>query len=86
MANNTLKNCTMEAKTDVSDAVAKARAIVQAILRNMLTRTHLSRGARVAKLESDDGSREKADQFVQSVCIAITMQLDTFVDKRMKVL
>jgi len=48
--------------------------------------SHSPRGARAAELESFDGSRDKAEQFVQSIHIAITMQLDTFVDERMKIL
>ena len=55
----------MEAPTDILDAPAKAAlAIVQAILMNMLTRSHLSRGARAAKPESFDGSRDKAEKLV----------------------
>ena len=38
------------------------------------------------ELETFDGSRDKAEQFVRSVCIAVTMQLDTFSDERMKIL
>src|SRR5882724_13090095 len=49
---------------------------------NMLTGSHSSRGARAAKPESFNGSRDKAELFH----IAITMQLDTFVDERMKIL
>ena len=60
-----LKDCAMEAKTDISDAVTKTTlAVVQAILMNMLTGSHSSRGARVAELESFDGSRDKAEQFI----------------------
>jgi len=55
----------MEAQTNGLDAVAKATsAIVQAILTNMLTGSHSSRGARAAKPESFDGSRDKAAQFI----------------------
>ena len=61
-------------------------AIVQAILTNMPTRSHSSSSARAAKPESFDGSRDKAEQFNQSVCIAVTIQLNMFVDKRMKIL
>src|SRR5882672_2627973 len=83
--NNVLEDCAMDTQTDISDAAAKAAsAVVQAILTNMLTGSHSPRGARAAELESLDGSRDKAEQFVQSVHIAITMQLNTFVDKRMK--
>jgi len=67
--------------------VAKATsAVVQAILMNMPTRSHWSRGARAAKPESFIGSREKAEQFIQSICIAVMMQLNTFADERMKIL
>src|SRR5882672_5423533 len=52
----------------------------------MPTMSHSSRGAKAAEPETFDGSRDKAEQFVQSVCIAVTMQLDTFSDERMKIL
>ena len=64
-ANNVLKDHTMDTQTDISDATTKATsAIAQAILMNMLTSSHLPRGARAAKPESFDGSRDKAEQFV----------------------
>src|SRR5882672_6834599 len=64
-ANNVLKDCTMEAQTDVADATAKAMsAIPQAILKNMPTGSHSSRGAKAAEPVSFDGSRDKAEQFV----------------------
>jgi len=76
----------METQTYVSDAAAKATsAVVQTILTNMPTGSYL-RGARAAKLESFSGSRDKAEQFIQSVCITFTMQLKAFVDERMKIL
>ena len=63
--NNALEDHTLEAQTSVSDAAAKATlARAQAILMNMLTRSHLSRGARAAKLEISDGSRDKVEQFM----------------------
>jgi len=52
----------------------------------MPTRSHSSRGDRAAEPESFDRSRDKAEQFVQSVLIAVTMQLDMFADERMKIL
>ena len=76
----------MEAQINVSDAAAKATlAIAQAILRTILTRSHPSRGARAAE-QSFDGIRDKAEQSVQSIHITVMMQLDTFVDERMKIL
>jgi len=44
----------------------------------------LSRGARAAKLESFDGSRDKAEQFIQSIHNTVMMQLNTFTDEKMK--
>jgi len=47
---------------------------------------HLPRGVRAAEPERFDGSRDKAEQFIRSVHIAVTMQLNTFADERMKIL
>src|SRR5882672_8308486 len=86
-ANNVLKDHAMDAQTEVSDAASKATsAVAQAILMNMPTGSHSPRGARAAELESFNGSRDKVEQFFQSVHIAITMQLDTFTNERMKIL
>jgi len=48
--------------------------------------SHPSRSDKVAKPESFIGSRDKPEQFIQSVHITITMQLDMFEDERMKIL
>src|SRR5882724_9976286 len=86
-ANNALEDHAMEAQTDITDAVAEAMlAVVQAILMNMPTGGHSSRGARAAELESFYGSRDKAEQFIQSIHITIMMQLNMFADERMKIL
>ena len=86
-ANNALEDHAIEAQTDVSDAVAKAAsAVAQAILMNITIGSHSSRGTRAAKPESFDGSRDKSEQFIQSVCITVMMQLDMFTDERMKIL
>src|SRR5882724_1030177 len=69
------------------DTAAKAAsAIAQAIMTNTPTGSHSSRGVKAADPECFDGSRDKAEQFIQSICIAVTMQLDTFADERMKIL
>src|SRR5882724_12456447 len=69
------------------DAAAKAAsAVVQAILTNMPTGSHSPRGVKAADPEYFNGSRDKAEQFIQSIHIAITMQLHTFADERMKIL
>ena len=44
------------------------------------------RNAKAANPETFDGSQEKTKQFVQSVRIAVTMEIDTFADERMKIL
>ena len=86
-ANSILKDHAMDTQTNISDAAAKAMsAISQAIPMNMSMGSQLPRGARAAELESFDGSRDKSEQFIQSFCITITMQLNTFSDKRMKIL
>ena len=65
LTNNVLEDCTMDAQTDVSDAAAKAMsAVAQAILTKMPMGSHSPRRVRVAKPESFDGSRDKAEQFV----------------------
>src|SRR5467141_1063090 len=64
-ANNALKDHTIEAQTNISDAAAKATlAIAQAILMNMLTGSHSSRGTIETKPERFDGSRDKSENFV----------------------
>src|SRR5882724_7248375 len=77
--NNALHDRTLEAQSDITDAATKAAsAVAQAILTNMPTGSHLPRGVKAADLEYFDGSRDREEQFVQSIHIAITMQLDTF--------
>ena len=62
--NNALHNRTLEAQSDITDAATKAAsAVAQAILTNMPTRSHLSRGVKVANPECFYGRREKAEQF-----------------------
>src|SRR5882724_6617384 len=78
----------MEAQDSVSDSATKAASsVVQAILMHILMGgPSMSPHARAAELEVFNGTREKTEQFIQAVCIAVTMQLDTFVGKRMKIL
>jgi len=40
----------------------------------------------VADPEAFDRSRGKTEQFIRSVCITVTMQIDAFADERMKIL
>jgi len=85
--NNTLKTQVMDAQDDVSNTVTRAMlAVVQTIIMNIPTGGHLTRSAQVAKPESFDGIRDKTEQFVLSIHIAVMMQLDTFLNERMKIL
>ena len=82
-----LEDPSLEAQGDVTTAAAKATSsVAQVITTNMqaMTRSCSSRNARAAEPESFEGSRDKAKQFVQSVHIAIMMQLNMFEDERMK--
>src|SRR5882724_8170027 len=45
-----------------------------------------SRNAKATNPEAFDESRGKTKQFVRSVHITVTMQIDTFADERMKIL
>ena len=84
-ANNTIKSHIMDSQDDISKKATKGMSsVAQAILMNMPTRSHLSRSSSTAKLESFNGSRDNAEQFIQSINIAVTMQLDTLADERMK--
>jgi len=65
MTKNALHNQTLEAQSDIMDAATKAAsAVVQAILTNIPTGSHLSRCVKVVNPECFDGSRDKAEQFV----------------------
>ena len=55
-------------------------AVAHAILMNMPTGSHLLRGASAAEPESFDGSRDKAEQFIQPIHVTVMMQLYMFVD------
>src|SRR5882724_10202308 len=52
----------------------------------MSARGQPTRNAKAFNPEPFDWSRESMEQFIQSICIAVTMQLDAFVDERMKIL
>jgi len=74
MANNALKVHALEAHGDVTDAATKVMsAVAEAILMNMPSGSQSSRSAKAAKPESFNGSQDKAKQFIQSVCITVTI-------------
>ena len=79
----------LDAPDDVANAASQAAsAVAQTILTNVqaLAGGQPMRNAKVADPETFDGNQEKTEQFVQSVCIAVTMQINTFTDERMKIL
>jgi len=79
----------MDAPDDVANAASQATsAVAWTILTNIQVPTvgQSTRNAKVANLETFNGSQEKTKQFVQSVCIAVTMQINAFANQRMKIL
>ena len=44
------------------------------------------RNAKAADLEAFDRSQGKTEQFIRSIRITVTMQIDTFTNERMKIL
>ena len=88
MANSALEDCEMDTQRDVSNVATRAMcSVAQTILMNLLTGSHLSWSAKAAEPESfDRRSRDKTKQFVQAIHTTVTMQINTFVDKQMKIL
>src|SRR5882724_8890971 len=83
-ANNDLQTQMLDASDDVANAASQATS---AVARTILTNAQvLMRNAKAADPETFDGSQEKTKQFIQSIHISVTMQIDAFVDKRMKFL
>src|SRR5882724_6355960 len=88
-ANNDLQTRVMDAPDDVAKAASQAAsAVARTILTNAQAPTggQSSRNAKAADPEAFDRSRGKTKQFIRSVCIAVTMQIDVFTDERMKIL
>ena len=79
-ANSNLQTQMLDALDDVANVASQAElAVAQTILTNVqaLAGGQPMRNAKVADPETFDGNQEKTEQFVQSVCIAVTMQIDT---------
>src|SRR5882724_6276112 len=89
VTNNDLQTRVMDAPDNVANTASQeALAVAHTILTSMQmsARGQPSRNAKASNPEPFDGSQESTEQFVQSVCITITMQLNAFVDERMKIL
>src|SRR5882724_13492469 len=85
-ANNDLQTWVMDALDNVANAASlAASAVAKTILTNTQAPTggQSSRNAKAADPEAFDGSRGKTEQFVQSVHITVTMQIDAFTDEGM---
>src|SRR5882724_9076287 len=79
----------LDALDDVANAASQAvLAVAWMILTNVQVPPggQSRRNSKAADPETFDRSQEKTEQFIQSVRIAITMQIDTFADERMKIL
>src|SRR5882724_7987812 len=88
-ANNDLQTRVMDAPDNVANMASQATlAVAQTILTNVQAPTggQPLRNAKAANPETFDGSQGKTEQFVQSIHIAVTMQIDAFADERMKIL
>src|SRR5882724_4303934 len=87
--NNDLQTRVMDAPDEVANAASQAAsAVAYTILTSMqtLARGQLTRNAKASDSEPFDGSQESTEQFIRSVHIAVTMQLNAFMDERMKIL
>ena len=73
-------------------ALATASAVAQTIVANpqasipVQTSHNPIWSARAADHEPFDGNHDKTKEFVRAIQIAVTMQVDTFMDERMKVI
>src|SRR5882724_4446806 len=89
VANNSLQTQVMDAPDDVANVASQAAlAVACTILTSMQMSAggQPTRNAKASNPEPFNGSQESMEQFIQSVHIAVTMQLDAFVDERMKIL
>src|SRR6266481_5710568 len=73
-------------------ALATASAVAQAIVMNpqasipVQSTHHPNRGTKAAEPEPFNGNRDKTEEFIQAIQVAVAMQADTFPDERMKIL
>src|SRR5882724_4452604 len=87
--NNDLQTQVMDASDDVANVASQAAS---AVAHTILTSMQMSAGgqptrnAKASDPEPFDGSQESREQFVRSIHIAVTMQLNAFADERMKIL
>ena len=92
-SNAFLQSRVTDTRDDITNvASATASAVAQAIATNpqasipVQTSHNPTRSAKAADPELFDGNRDQTEEFIRAIQIAVTMQADTFVDERMKVL
>ena len=92
-SNAFLQTRVADTRDDITNvASATASTVAQAIATNpqgsipIQTSHNLTRSAKAADPEPFDGNRDQTEEFVRAIWIAVTMQADTFADKRMKIL
>src|SRR5882724_9677852 len=79
VTNNDLQTRVMDATDDVANAASQAASAVACTILTsvqMLTGGHPTRNAKVSDPEPFNRSWESMEQFIQSVCITVTMQLN----------
>src|SRR5882724_8229833 len=89
VTNNDLQTRVMDAPDDIDNVASQAAlAVACTILTSMQTSAggQLTRDAKASDPEPFYGSWESMEQFIRSIHIAVTMQLNAFMDKRMKIL
>src|SRR5882724_1354130 len=89
VTNNDLQTRVMDAPDNVANTASQAAL---AVAHTILTSMQMSAGGqptqntKASNPEPFYGSQESTEQFIQSIHIAVTMELDAFADKRMKIL
>ena len=92
-SNAFLQSRVTDTRNDITNvASATASAVAQAIVANPQASIPTQslhnpvQSAKAADPKPFDGNRDKTEEFVRAVQIVVTMQVDAFTDKRMKVL
>ena len=92
-SNAFLRTRVTDTHNDITNVVsAMASAVAQAITMNtqasrpIQTSHNPTQSAKAANPELFDGNRDQTKEFVRAIWITVTMQANTFADKRMKIL
>ena len=92
-SNAFLQTQVADTRNDITNvASATASTVAQAIAMNphasifLQTSHNPTQSAKAADPELFDGNRDQTKEFIRAIWIVVTMQADTFADKRMKIL